>query len=66
MDDMVRTYTLSQCYVRHCYECRETRENGTCEGVLFTAWHASSSVVDLVDVVRLLNEHDKFLLVGTR
>ena len=27
---------LSQCHVRHCYECRETRENVTCEGVLFT------------------------------
>ena len=29
-------YTLSQCHVRHCYECRETRQNVTCEGVLFT------------------------------
>ena len=29
-------YALSQCHVRHCYECRETWENVTCEGVLFT------------------------------
>ena len=36
MDDMTRTNTLSQCHWRHCYECRETRENVTCEGVLFT------------------------------
>ena len=36
MDDVMRTNILSQCHVRHCYECRETRENVTCEGVLFT------------------------------
>ena len=36
MDGMTRTNTLSQCHVRHCYECRETRENVTCERVLFT------------------------------
>ena len=29
-------YALSQCHVRHCCECRETWENVTCEGVLFT------------------------------
>ena len=23
--------TLSQCHVRHCYDCRETRENVTRE-----------------------------------
>ena len=28
---MTSTDTLSKCHVRHCYECRETRENVTCE-----------------------------------
>ena len=28
--------TLSQCHVRHWNVCCETRENVTCEGVLFT------------------------------
>ena len=40
--------TLSQCHVRHCYECRETRENVTCERVLFT-WnmpHCGTSTFD--------------------
>ena len=36
MDGMTRTDTLSQCRVRHHYECGQTRENVTCEGVLFT------------------------------
>ena len=27
---------LSQCDVRHCERCVQTRENVTCEGVLFT------------------------------
>ena len=36
MDGMTRTDTLSQCHVRHCYECRETRKNVTCDGVLLT------------------------------
>ena len=36
MDCMTRTNSLSQCHVRHCYECRKTRENVTCQGVLFT------------------------------
>ena len=30
-------YTLSQCHVRHCLTCVQTRENVTCEGVLFTS-----------------------------
>ena len=33
MDGMTRTTTLGQCRVRH-YECGQTRENVTCEGVL--------------------------------
>ena len=33
---MTRTDTLSQSRVRHYYECGQTRENVTCEGVLFT------------------------------
>ena len=36
MDGMTRTNTLSQCRVRHYHECGQTRENVTCEGVLFT------------------------------
>ena len=36
MDGMTRTNTLSQCHVRHYHECGQTRENVTCEGVLFT------------------------------
>ena len=32
----MRTTILSQCRVRHCYECMQRRENVTCEGVLFT------------------------------
>ena len=37
MDDVMRTNILSQCHVRHWHECGdETRENVTCEGVLFT------------------------------
>ena len=36
MDGMTRTNTLSQCRVRHCHECGQTRENVTCEDVLFT------------------------------
>ena len=36
MDGMMRTNTLSQSRVRHYRECGQTRENVTCEGVLFT------------------------------
>ena len=36
MDGMMRTDTLSQCRVRRCHERGQTRENVTCEGVLFT------------------------------
>ena len=36
MDDVMRTNILSQCRVRHCYECMQMRENVTCEGFLFT------------------------------
>ena len=36
MDDMTLTNTLSQCRVRHYHECGQTKENVTCEGVLFT------------------------------
>ena len=32
----MRTTILSQCHVRHCETCVQTRENVTCEGVLFT------------------------------
>ena len=34
-DDVMRTNILSQCHVRHWFECGETRENVTCEGVPF-------------------------------
>ena len=45
MDGMTRTNTLSQCHVRHCYDCGERRENVTCEGVLFTnPWLNVSSI----------------------
>ena len=43
MDD-VRARHLSQCHVRHKNECGETRENVTCEGVLFIE-HDSSFVL---------------------
>ena len=36
MDDVFRTTILSQCQMRHWNVCCETRENLTCEGVLFT------------------------------
>ena len=36
MDGMTSTDTLSQCRVRHYHECGQTRENVTCDGVLFT------------------------------
>ena len=37
-DGMTRTNTLSQCRVRDCNTCAQTRENVTCEGVLLTPW----------------------------
>ena len=36
MDGMTRTHTLNHGRVRHYHECGKTRENVTCEGVLFT------------------------------
>ena len=38
MDGMTRTNTLSQCRVRHYHKCGQTRENVTCEDVLFTSF----------------------------
>ena len=35
-EERVDTNTLSQCRVRQYHECGQTRENVTCEGVLFT------------------------------
>ena len=36
MDGITRTNTLSQCRVTDYNKCAQTRENVTCEGVLFT------------------------------
>ena len=48
MDD-VRARHLSQCHVRHWIVCCETRENVTCEGVLFTLTVRCSRLLSAVN-----------------
>ena len=52
MDGMTRTDTLSQCHVRHCHEWGQTRENVTCEGVLFVDWRVLRSPALGLDLQR--------------
>ena len=59
MDGMTRTDTLSQCHVRHRYESVQTRENVTCEGVLFTV--PPSVAGDRRQLYKILLQHIKQL-----
>ena len=49
-------YTLSQCHVRHWYEYRETWENVSCEGVLFTHPVGCSRLPSAVNDLGTTNE----------
>ena len=59
MDGMTRTNTLSQCRVRHYHECRQKRENVTCEGVLFAppvgCSRLPSAVNDLATISKIMS-----------
>ena len=56
MDGMTRTNTLSQCRVRHYHECGQTRENVTCEDVLFTHTVGSSRLPSAVNELATTNK----------
>ena len=49
MDDTMRTTPWAMSHVRHCHECGETRENATCEGVLFTVPVGCSRLLSAVN-----------------
>ena len=49
MDDVMRTTILSQCHARHWNVVCETRENVTCEGVLFTPIVGCSRLLSAVN-----------------
>ena len=60
MDGMTRTNTLSQCRLRHYHECGQTRENVTCEGVLFAPTVGCSRLPSAVNDLATTNSKELF------